>query len=89
MPNPNVDGTTQVAPPIMSAFGQPGQQPMPPQAAPPPAQAQSGTPGFAGAILDLMKALSGAFAPRSIVQRGKSLDKQIDEGSGKGLGDQF
>ena len=89
MPNP--DGTIQVAPPTRSAFAPP---PGPPQAAPAPAaplQVQSGTPGFAGALLDLIKALSGATAPRAITQRHAAIEQGINQADPgpQGLGNEF
>jgi hypothetical protein len=43
-----------------------------------PVQIKSGTPGFAGAIVDLMRALQSSFAPRSVVNRGAVLNNAID-----------
>lgn len=90
----NSDGTVQAAPPTMSAFSAlSGQQPSAAQA-PPAVSAQSGTPGFGGAILDLIKSLASSFAPRAIVHRGQNVEDAINRDSGappagKGLGDQF
>lgn len=85
MPNPvrNADGTVQVAPPTQSAFAP---QPGPAQAAPPPQAPPSSmhaTPGFAGALLDAIKSLVGASAPRAIVQHKTALDNAIDSASGQ------
>jgi len=54
----------------------------------------AGTPGISGAIKDLMTALSAAFAPKSLTQRGQKLDQTIGQASGGNptggnLGDQF
>lgn len=43
-----------------------------------PVQVHSGTPGFAGAIIDLMRSLQSSLAPRSIVNRGPNLNAAID-----------
>jgi hypothetical protein len=44
-----------------------------------PVQYQSGTPGFSGAIMDLMKALASSFAPRSIVDRGRAINGAVEQ----------
>ena len=43
-----------------------------------PIQGKTGTPGFAGAIVDLMRALQSSFAPKGITQRGPYLNNAID-----------
>lgn len=43
-----------------------------------PINHQTGTPGFAGAIIDLMRSLQSTLAPRSIAQRGQYLNQQIE-----------
>lgn len=50
-----------------------------------------GTPGFSGAIVDLMRALASSYAPRSIVQRPQALQNGIaqNDGSNPPLGQQF
>lgn len=45
---------------------------------PDPVQVHSGTPGFAGAIIDLMRSLQSSFAPRSMTQRGSYLNNRIE-----------
>lgn len=87
----NTDGTVQVAPPTRSAFApQPMQAPPPMQqsAAPP---TSSGTPGFAGALLDAIKAIVGATAPRAIVDARARTNQAVDQASGgpQSLGNQF
>ncbi len=50
------------------------------------------TPGFAGAILDLVKSLAQQFAPRSIMQRPQAINQAVDQASnpqGNSLGNQF
>ena len=90
MPNPNnADGTKQVAPPTQSAFAKDSSDlASAPKVAPQPLQAPMGTPGFSGAIVDLMRALASSFAPRSIVQRPQLLQQQIaaNDGSNPPLG---
>jgi hypothetical protein len=44
-----------------------------------PVQVRTGTPGFAGAIIDLMRALQSSFAPRSLTQRGQYLNQRIND----------
>lgn len=46
-----------------------------------------GSPGVGGAIKDAVAALSGALAPRSIVQRKKKIDSTVDKATG--LGDEL
>lgn len=43
-----------------------------------PIQIHSGTPGFAGAIVDLMRSLQSALAPHALTQRGPYLNQQIE-----------
>lgn len=86
MPLVNPDGTVQAAPPTQSAFGQPMGAPGAPQAAP-PVQVHSGTPGFSGAILDAIRALAQAFAPKSLTQAKARTDQNVNKA--EGLGDQF
>lgn len=91
----NADGTVQVAPPTRSAFApQPTQAPPPVQAAPQQGAGQGASPGFAGAILDAIKAIAGAVAPRAIVQRRQAVDGVVDQAAGApppgvNLGDHF
>jgi hypothetical protein len=52
------------------------------------------TPGFAGAIIDAVRALSQTFAPRSIAQRKQGVDQAVAQGAGEhpqtsDLGNQF
>lgn len=49
------------------------------------------SPGFGGAIMDAIKALVGATAPRSIVQRKANIDQQVSQAdpSSGSLGNQF
>lgn len=87
MPLVNPDGTIQAAPPTQSAFAQPPMAaPGAPQAAP-PVQVHSGTPGFSGAILDAIRALAQAFAPKSLTQAKARTDQNVNKA--EGLGDQF
>jgi hypothetical protein len=79
MPNP--DGTTQVSPPTQSAFG-PASASAPPPPAQPGTPTHMGTPGFSGAIIDLMKALVGAFAQRGLVNRPSYIDGQVNQATG-------
>lgn len=84
MPNFNPDGTVQVSPPTQSAFAQPPGPPLAPQA--PPAQAApSASPGFAGAIMDLIRSLVGATGPGQALQnRDKVVNQQVNDKSGLG-----
>jgi hypothetical protein len=60
-----------------------------PMAPPPGAPVQrQATPGFSGAILDAVKAIAQALAPKSITQRGQVVDQAVNRDSGA-LGDQF
>ena len=90
MPNPmvNPDGTIQAAPPTMSAFAQqPGVMPGQPMA--PPTNYQTGTPGFAGALMDMIKALAGSTKTgQTLKQRGNTVMNAADQASG-GLGNEF
>lgn len=89
MPQPNADGTVQVAPSTISAFSPAARQsaPPPPQAATPGAQAP---PEAAGAIQALIAALAQAFAPKALTQRKTVVNQAVDRASGDGaLGDQF
>ena len=57
-------------------------------------QVRSGTPGFSGAIGDLVAALAKAWGPgRTLSQRGAKIDQAVDEQSGSpqtnDLGSQF
>jgi hypothetical protein len=85
MPNliRNADGTTQVAPPMQSAFAQPGGPPLAPQA--PGPQQTAPNPGFSGAIMDLIKSLVSSFAPKGLTQAKPRTNEEIDRQSG-GLG---
>lgn len=49
------------------------------------------SPGISGAILDAVKALAQAFAPKGITDRGKVVKQAIDQGEGApdSLGNQF
>ena len=88
MPNPmvNPDGTVQAAPPTMSAFAQqPGVMPGQPVA--PPTNYQTGTPGFSGALMDMIKALASSLGPKSITQHKSQLNQQ--EQQAQGLGNEF
>lgn len=54
----------------------------------------TGTPGVAGAISDAIKAIMGALAPRSIMDRRANINQAVDQASapapqGQSLGDQF
>lgn len=66
------------------------QQPMQPvQGAP-----RTVTPGFGGAILDAIKALTSSFAPRGLVQRQQKVDADVSAATGEhpqttDLGSQF
>jgi hypothetical protein len=89
MPQPmNPDGTVQVAPPTVSAFApQPTQTPPPMQQTPMAGAGQQATPGISGAIMDAIKALAQAFAPKSITQRKAAVNGQVD--NTESLGDKF
>lgn len=54
---------------------------------------QQSTPGFGGALLDIIKAISGAVAPRGLTQRGQKIDQAVDQASNSpqttDLGNQF
>lgn len=56
-------------------------------------QIASGSPGFGGAILDLLKSLVGATAPRAVVQRPTAINQAVDQASSAqssdSLGGQF
>lgn len=56
-------------------------------------QVNHATPGFSGAISDLVGALAKAFAPPQITRRRQSIDQAVDQASGSpqtnDLGDQF
>lgn len=48
------------------------------------------TPGFSGAILDFVRALAGAMAPRSVTQRRANIEQQTNAASDpNSLGNQF
>jgi hypothetical protein len=82
----NPDGTVQAAPPTMSAFAQqPGVMPGQPVA--PPTNYQTGTPGFSGALMDMIKALASSLGPKSITQHKSQLNQQ--EQQAQGLGNEF
>lgn len=49
---------------------------------------RTASPGLEGAIRDAVAAVSKAFAPKSITQRGKKVDQAINQDSG-GLADQL
>lgn len=83
MPQVNPDGTTQVLPPLQSAFG-----PASASAPPPPMQAQApgvqpatAAPGFADAIMALIHSLVGAAAPRSVTDIKGRTNQAIDKAS--------
>ena len=84
MPNLNPDGTTQVLPPLQSAFG-----PASASAPPSPMQAPGMAPqaaaapdsGFASAIMALIHSLVGAAAPHSITDIKARNDRAIDKAS--------
>jgi hypothetical protein len=44
-------------------------------------QVQSGSPGFGGALLDAIKAIVGATAPRAVVQRPGRINQAVDAAS--------
>ena len=84
----NPDGTVQAAPPTQSAFAMPPGavppgQPMPAQ----PTNYQTGTPGFSGALMDMIKALASSLGPKSITQHKSQLNQQ--EQQAQGLGNEF
>lgn len=93
MPLVNPDGTVQAAAPTQSAFGQPPMAVPAGRQAVPPVQVHSGTPGFSGAILDAIRALAQAFAPKSLTQAKARTNQAIEEQSGApqttDLGNQF
>lgn len=86
MPNPvvNPDGTVQTVPPTMSAFAPPPgvvpSQPTPAQ----PTNYQTGTPGFSGALMDIIKALVTSLGPKSVTQRRPQLQAQEQQAQGLG-----
>lgn len=87
MPQLNPDGTVQVAPPTQSAFAQPVGPPLAPQA-PPTQAAPSASPGFVGAIMDLIRSLaSSTQAGQALQNHSKVVNQQVDQKSG--LGNQF
>jgi hypothetical protein len=51
------------------------------------------TPGFGGALLDAIRAITGAVAPQSITQRKQKIDQAVDQPSQSpqttDLGNQF
>lgn len=54
-------------------------------------QVASGSPGFGGAILDLLKSLVGATAPRSVTQRPGQIAQAVEQAApvDSSLGRQF
>ena len=84
MPQPivNPDGTVQVSPPLASAFAPQAGQPPPPMQVPPQVGAgQQASPGVSGAILDAIKAIAGALAPKGLTQRKATIDNAVDDAS--------
>jgi hypothetical protein len=81
MPNPslNPDGTVQVAPPTQSAFGPASVSAPPPPAAQPPQRPTQVDPGFAGAILTLLKGLVSTLAPGQLLHRDVDVDAQVNK----------
>lgn len=53
-----------------------------------PSRSGAASPGFSGAILDAIRAIVGAGAPRGLVQRPQAISGAIAQGEG-GLGDQL
>lgn len=47
------------------------------------------TPGIGGAFLDAIRALVGATAPRSIVQRKANVNQQVEQADPQALGNQI
>lgn len=56
-----------------------------------PSRSGAASPGFSGAILDLLRSLSQNFAPRSMTQRPQVINQAVDgsQGAPQGLGDQL
>jgi hypothetical protein len=67
--------------------------PTEPRTATLPPNYQAATPGFGGAIMDALRAIVQAAAPRGIMQRGAKIDQAVDQQSGApqttDLGNQF
>ena len=53
-----------------------------------PSRSGAASPGFSGAILDAIRAIAGAAAPRSMVHRPQVIQGAVAQGEG-GLGDQL
>lgn len=53
-----------------------------------PSRSGAASPGFSGAILDAIRAITQHVAPRSIVDRGRAVQGAIAQGEGS-LGDQL
>jgi hypothetical protein len=53
-----------------------------------PSRSGAASPGFSGAILDAIRAIAGAVAPRGLVQRPQAVRAAVAQGEG-GLGDQL
>ena len=82
---PNLDGTVQVAPPTMSAFGPASASAPPPAAAPAPAA----QPGFAAALMAMIHQLAQALNPAT-ARAPRATEQAIEAQSGTApLGDQF
>lgn len=84
MPNPvvNPDGTVQVSPPLASAFAPQAGQPAPPmQPSPQVGAGQQASPGISGAILDAIRAMAQAFAPKAITERKAAVNHTADDAS--------
>jgi hypothetical protein len=79
MPNP--DGTVQVSPPRQSAFG-PASASAPPPPAAPVAQATPGSPGFSGAIDNIVRMLMEFIGPKAIMQHKALLNGQVNAATG-------
>lgn len=54
-------------------------------------QAPSGSPGFSGAVHDLVQAVAGAIGPKSITQRQQKIKQGVDQADPQpsDLGNQF
>jgi hypothetical protein len=48
---------------------------------------KTGTPGFAGSIVDLMRALASSYAPKAITQRAPTVNTAVNQAAG--LGNEF
>jgi hypothetical protein len=52
-----------------------------------PSRTGAASPGFSGAILDLVRSLAQSFAPRGIVQRPQAIQSAVN--APQGLGDEL